>query len=314
MLSVLFLVSTQAAATDIPREFRGLWLTGKSCGEVTGFGLFANDFGLTGSLAAGKDDKFTLYIFGKEVVTEAKPDRLVVRLPSSGKSSGDNFFVREIKDGHLTSYSSSAPDKRTDGFHCASPAARDPHALVVTRMLSRLDTFVRAYSDIADKCSATVEQSPPCLAQIVALIDVNGDGKIAPAEVTTFLRHYAPAMILFGDKDAKVRQGYRTVIVDPDDLAGIEAAAAIFGPFLTNIVFSNFDYDGNGFLSAAEIGIVLKQEGVPGGAGEAIRMLSESREQAEGALGAVGGLTDMLGPKTSKGHTPIPRPELPGDE
>ncbi len=289
----------QAAAAEFPANFRGLWLAGGSCNAVTGYTLLASDFGVTGLFKPAGDGKFVVYGFDTEVIVDAAPDRMVVHYPFGDAAGGD--LVRELKNGKIQAHLASKPDVTTVGFRCDTADTGDARARPLLRLLRRLDGFVRAYSDVAEKCRPKADLKI-CAARIVAMFDLNGDGKISPAELTTFLRHYLPATLLFGDgdKNTVLRQGYRGVSIDPDDLGAVEVAAAMFGPFLTNIVFSNFDFDGNGFLTADEVALAVKEEGLPGGAGGAIRLLSQSREQAEEALGALGGMAGALNNKGGK--------------
>ncbi len=301
-VALFSLVAGQAAAAEFPPNFRGLWLAGGSCGAVTGYTLFASDFGVTGVLKANGDGKFVVFGFGGDVIVDAASDRMVVHYPFPDAAGSD--LVRELRDGKINAHLSSKPDTVTTGFRCDTVDTGDARARPLLRVLHRLDRFVRAYSDVADQCRPDADVKT-CAARIVAMFDLNGDGKIAPAEATTFLRHYLPATLLFGggDKDMILRQGYRGVTIDPDDLAAVEAATMVFGPFLTNILFSNFDFDGNGFLTVDEVALAVKEEGLPDGAGGAIRLLSQSREQAEEAFGALGGMAGgMLGGKPDKPH------------
>jgi len=46
-----------------------------------------------------------------------------------------------------------------------------------------------------------------------------------------------------------------------DEVRASQAAATIVAPLISNMLMANLDYDGNGFLTADEIGITLKGEG-----------------------------------------------------
>jgi hypothetical protein len=96
---------------------------------------------------------------------------------------------------------------------------------------------------------------------IVGILDVNKDGKVAPAEITKFLRDTAKYVVLFNMKpsvnDPNVFVGSFTL----DEVRASQAAATMAAPLISNMVMANLDYDGSGFLTADEIGITLKGEG-----------------------------------------------------
>ena len=302
----------QPAEKQFPAEFRGLWFSGKSCEEADRFVLFGPSFGLVGALKPQAEGKFALTTFAADIVVEAKPDRLTVTRAEGGDKKP---LVREIKNGTMATYPQDAPDKKFDSRHCANPGARDPQAQPLLRLLRRVEILARNYADVADACRDPAKLEP-CAAALIKVLDVNGDGKISPAELTTFLRHNAPLTGFMGGAE-KEGKGYKSVTVDTEDLSGIEAAMTAFGPFITNVIFSNADFDGNGFLTADELVLVLKEENLGGGIDTA-KLLSDSRKHAEDAFTAAGGLSQMLGgpnaPKPDTGAAPEVKPDAPPND
>ncbi|WP_198372564.1 EF-hand domain-containing protein [Roseomonas rosulenta] len=82
--------------------------------------------------------------------------------------------------------------------------------------------------------------APPCLAALVAVGDVSGDGKLGVAEVARLLRGVAWAMAA---QDAGTPEALATAV----GLGSIAALAA------ARLIVDGLDFDGDGRLSAAEL-------------------------------------------------------------
>ena len=300
----------QPADKQFPAEFRGLWFAGKSCDEVDRFVLFGGNFGLVGGLKPAADGKFAMTSFGADIIADAKPGRLAVTRAEGDKSK---LLVREIKDATMVTYPQDTPDKKFDSRHCDNPTPKDAQGVALLRLVRRVEVLAKNYADVAAACGDPAKLDP-CAAAIVKVLDINGDGKVAPAELTTFLRHNAPLTGFIGGTEKEGR-GYKSMTIDTEDLSSIEVGMTAFGPFLTNVIFSNADFDGNGFITPDEIVLLLKQENIGGGIDTA-KLLNDSRKHAEDAFNAAGGLSQMLGvgPKPDMGGGPGGPPSIPQPE
>jgi len=286
----------KSAGLTWPKEFRGLWFQGKSCDEVRGFDLTSSDFILRGALRSQADGKFTISVVSGDAVTETQPARVVTRLM---RASGPDKqltavpLVSEIKDGRKTTFWQDRPNAKSQFQHCASPKMTDPRVGDFLKFLRRAEFVINAYSDLSDRCADPASVSDACIGAIVHLLDLNGDGKIAPAELTTFFRRYAAVGLLLGGKDGPNHS--KIVTVDPSDLESIEAGAAVFGPFLTNIVFANFDYGANGFLTSDDIALGFRENNGSSGMTDPGRLLTDAKQQAAQAFTGLSELGQLFG-------------------
>jgi hypothetical protein len=285
-----------------PKEFRGLWFQGKSCDEIRGFSLTASTFTLSGQLHPQAEGKFGLVVFSNDILSETQPNRIVARLM---RREADKQFVEipsisEIKDGRKITYWQDRPNGKFQFQHCATVKTADPRGQDFIKFLRRAEFVFNGYSDLSDRCADPASVSNACIGAIVHLLDLNGDGKIAPAELTTFFRRYAGVGLLLGGKDGP-NHG-KIVTIDPADLESIEAGAAIFGPFLTNIVFANFDYGATGFLTADDIALGLRENNGSSGMTDPGRLLTDAKQQAAQAFTGLSELGQLfgLGPSAPK--------------
>jgi hypothetical protein len=282
-------------AAEFPAAFHGLWFSGASCDQVDGYVITGGNFQLFGALSPRGDGKYMVGRQDTDIIVAAAPDRLVtrgVREAPTPQGAVPSQIVSEIKNGRRSFYWQDEPAKQSQLFHCDKATPRDPRAGDLLIFLGRVDALDQGYATIAAACRNAQTAPGPCGAAIVRFLDVNGDGKLSPAEITTFLRRYAPVAVLLNAGHGK---GRGMGAVDPVALAGVEAATAMFGPFLTNVIFSNFDLDGNGFLTADELVLALKEEAATGGTIDTTHLLDESRKQLEDAMAGMRGLAQMLG-------------------
>ncbi|MGH6989424.1 MAG: hypothetical protein ACREFD_03395 [Stellaceae bacterium] len=294
-LAAILIIATASAATtraaEYPAAFRGLWYSGASCDKIEGFVFTGKKFQLMGGLSPLANGKFRYVPTGADVILTATPDRIVTRGTRQVPTPRPGQLVSEIKNGQRAFYWQGEEAQGWRMFHCKQPRTAAASASTFVFFLVRLGTLEAGAETLLKPCGNGAATPGPCAAAVVKLLDINGDGKLSPAEITTFMRRYAPVMTFFGgDQDNGNPQE-----IDPATLAGIEGATAILGPFMTNVVLSNFDYDGNGFLSTGEIVLALKQENAAGTSIDAASLLSQSQKQLDNAMGAVGGLTQMLG-------------------
>lgn len=311
-IAALFLIMTPiqsasaaGSASLFPAPFRGLWFSGKSCAGVEGFLLTERHYELYGSFTPEHGGKFTFGRDNSDIIVSATPERLVTRSNSptaNPPGAGAREVVSEVKPGRRVFHWQDQPAKPWALFHCDKATTRDPRGGIMLVFLRRLDDLNHVYDALAAPCGKAGTAPAPCAAAIVRVLDINHDGKVSPAEVTTFLRRYAPLTETMTSDD----KSGKPISFDPGDFAAIEGATAIVGPFVSNVVFSNFDYDANGLLSADEIVLALQQENAGGGGIDVQSLLSQSREQVENAMSAVGGLTQMLGASSKQhgGHAP----------
>jgi hypothetical protein len=151
------------------------------------------------------------------------------------------------------------------------------------------------YNHLQETCTRSEGRSyDECAEVIVGILDVNKDGKIAPAEITKFLRDTAKYLVLFNMKPAVSDPNVFVGSFTLDEVRASQAGATIVAPLISNMVMANLDYDGNGFLTAYEIGITLKGEGGVT-TSDLGSVFGGARSRLNDLVLAITGLTQLLG-------------------
>lgn len=134
--------------------------------------------------------------------------------------------------------------------------------------------FLERWNALEATCHAGSESE--CWEAAVALVDLSGDKKLAQAEIGRVLRSAAHLVgyeltvsndRIRGTGDSLLRN-LRLGVTDINDAA---ASASLFGPIVSSAFLSWYDYDGDGFVSEAEVlqdfsrnelvGMIRKPEG-----------------------------------------------------
>lgn len=136
--------------------------------------------------------------------------------------------------------------------------------------------FLGALERIEAACQAGT--APACLAAVVAVGDISGDGLLGTAEIARLLRGAAWAL-------AARDGGEPEMLAAAAGLGGFAALAA------ARLMVEGLDYDGDGRLSAAELG--QDRAAFPPGAGDAAGRPLALESLAEGA-GLLRGLVERL--------------------
>lgn len=97
--------------------------------------------------------------------------------------------------------------------------------------------FLGALERLEAACTGPAE---PCIAALVAVGDVSGDGALGTAEIARLLR--GAAWVLAAQEGGSA-----------ETLAGVTAAGAVGGLLAAQLMVGSLDYDGDGRLSAAEL-------------------------------------------------------------
>jgi hypothetical protein len=258
----------QPVAKEWPRGFQGIWFGGSSCDDATSYLYTSREYEINGSLVADIEGKFTLSLITADVIQSAEAEKTIRILSRVNPDTGQHETQKLI--------SLVSGDVRTNEFspgwdgqmsvvsfrHCITPYSKRHSIPVYNAFYKALSIAADNYNRLQETCTrAEGRFYDECAAVIVGVLDVNKDGKIAPAEITKFLRDTAKYVVLFNMKpsvnDPNVFVGSFTL----DEVRASQAAAAIVAPLISNMVMANLDYDGSGSLTAGEIAITLKGEG-----------------------------------------------------
>ena len=144
--------------------------------------------------------------------------------------------------------------------------------------------FATHIQRLVDDCSGQVRE-PSCLTDFWKMADVSGDGALSIAEVTRVLRILAGHIGYqdYLEKHVQYRASPTPGQEKPEnDEALVVLGAATVGPFMSNALMANYDYDDDGLLSLRE---VQSDIAAPVSVSSVDRLSGEIRSHAREAFG-----------------------------
>lgn len=294
------LASAGAAETpkklqEIPSGFRGAWYLG-TCDDADFRIFFGDTYIISGSTTPsnGTDSRQIQYtqvvdlLAGKFETIEPK---LVVVRQQNPFTNESEHITFDISSGILRQDTDGRPETTQSWTRCAEPKRGGQSFPIYTQFFRDADELLTTLTAVRARCMSA---SSDCVQAIMELVDVDKNGKIAPAEVVRFIRRAAKLSMLFRGTSSSDDPTMRFVTLAPDTIADAQMAAATFGPVLANLIFANVDYNGDGFISADEIAITMKQ--LPDiAAADTNQWVTEAKQKANDLLPALQGLANMLG-------------------
>ncbi len=177
---------------------------------------------------------------------------------------------------------------------------------------------VEDFGDVVGVCK--IEDSGACGKAVWSFIDITGDDRLTPAELSRFLRVASEWTVAeqIGLREAVGKLGFGGGAVDENmGRAGAVAMAFLSGPFTARLVLDNYDYDGNGMLERGEVfadsdekafvdAIKRQMEQLPQYAAMAMMAVMAAQEQATGDGDS--GATMMMTPEPVPAPAPAPEP------
>lgn len=175
--------------------------------------------------------------------------------------------------------------------------ARPPALLGAT--LGEAIAVFWAMDDIIEQCSndAVGGCVETLVSTLVSTLDVSGDDRLSAAEISRAIRavsvYFSYEAEVAGNLSKKTKAG--APVADTDALVplsniyGATAAFSIAAPFVVTSLLNSYDYDGDGFLDAAEI--LQDREDLDL---DALMLAVGSRLGEEGVRGVISALTGMV--------------------
>jgi hypothetical protein len=294
------LASAEAAESsqkllEIPGSFRGAWYLG-TCDNADFRIFFGDTYIVSGSTTPsnGTDPRQTQYT---QVVVSLTgnfetigPNRIVVHQQNPFTDEIE-YITFDINSGILRQDKDGQPETTQSWTRCAEPK-RDGQPLAIYAQFFRdADELLTSLTAVRARCTSA---SADCVQTIIELLDVDRNGKIAPAEVARFIRRAAKLSMLFRGAPSSDDPTVRFVTLDPDAIVAAQMAAARFGPALTSLIFANLDYNGDGLIGADEIATTMEQ--MPDiTAADTDRWVTEAKQNENDLLPALQRLANMLG-------------------
>jgi EF hand len=284
------LAATGPSGQEIPDPLRGAWYTGQACSNVSGYVFHGPDWEL---FVSGSQGSYTSLFSPLRIESIAPDGSVVVRAfrmdPATERWTAEKFAWK-LDAGGITSAFTSGPPHETHAIRCANPQQDGKNWLLYSYFLSDLTNLLTSFSAIQHDCGGDQQA---CAADLMQMLDADKDGKIAPAEIVNFLRRASKLGPLVG----KNVSGTDVITADftLDQVIGAELGMAVVGPVIANVVMANFDYNGDGFIEASELALVLQQLGLPANPGTLAGLVASARDSAARAFKSLDALQQLLG-------------------
>ena len=268
-----------------PAKYRGLWFQGNSCASPRGFKLISRDLLYSGTLEPNGRGQFVIWTYRTYEIYDRPEQRIGVHVH-------DKISIAERVSDRMFQIQTDLSDTTADFFRCDSPAVRDPETKHYVEVLRRVASVLADYDKLEAVCRPLDRLAHGCAEEIVHMADINGDGKISPAELTSFMRRAVSVGMMLG---GPAQQGGREIPVGVDELADLDTEAAMFAPFIARTAFANLDFNNDGFLSVEEIATGLQREDFAAALLNGNRVFGAGTTRAAEAYAAFDGLTRLFG-------------------
>ena len=150
-----------------------------------------------------------------------------------------------------------------------------------------------AMDDLRSQCSSG--QPRRCVDQLISLLDVSRDRRLSAAEISRGLRALG-AFVAYETAAAQQRSAAGAAASMAQDAVPVDSlytgvlAVGVAAPFVTGSLLDSYDYDGDGFLSSAEL--LQDRDDLDL---EAMTVALAARLGEDGVRGAFSGLLGLLG-------------------
>ena len=267
LLVLLLMAAAPAAAQGIPEPMRGTWAQGECTAPEALLHVTGRSLARLPAEGAAKLVRFRS-LRGQDGWT----------LGIGGGAEAPRVMLRSAGDGLETV----EPDAKTrdDRLPGGAPVMRWSRCATPPPVLALLHGEGLAFLGAMERIEAACQggTAPACLAAVVAVGDVSGDGLLGTAEIARLLRGAAWAL-------AAQDGGAPDMLAAAAGLGGFAALAA------ARLMVEGLDYDGDGRLSAGELG--QDRAAFPPGTGDATGRPLALESLAEGA-GLLRGLVERL--------------------
>lgn len=133
-----------------------------------------------------------------------------------------------------------------------------PPAVLAATLGEALSVFSEMDA-VRERCSGG--ESGGCVEALVATLDVSGDDRLSAAEIARAIRavsvYFSYEASAAGQRaeaaEAGASVGISQAAVPLPNIYGATAAFGVLAPFVTTSLLDSYDYDGDGFLGAAEL-------------------------------------------------------------
>ncbi len=281
---------------SVPTALQGAWYVGESCSDVTSY-FFRGD-GWSVGIEEQADSETIEADSSLFSVLQLEPDGSMV-VSSYWEDPVKRAFVpAKFKltrsgsriVGAFVSPSGAVKVPKISEIRCDNPEIAGKPWPLVADYLSDLTGLLDSISTVQHACNTDPHA---CADAVVSVLDLNHDGKVSAAELVSFFRRVSKLGILFGKTVPGTSMSHAEFTLE--QVMGAELGAAVVGPIFAQIVMSNIDDDGDGFIEPNELETFLRQVGMPSGHGYLGRLIESAKDSAEQAAHSLNTWEQLLG-------------------
>jgi hypothetical protein len=260
---------------------------------VTSYVYTSATYELSGRFVADRDGYFRILLATSGIIRSADAEK-VIRLVTS-KQPPTTFIERVAGKIRTHEFTRDGETSIVSFRHCDSPKSNRLSLKAYDTFYKDLFGLLDNYNRLCAACQVRENGSDEqCAKLIIGMLDVNGDGRIAPAEITKFLREASKFVVLAKAIADPNSPNVFSVEFTLDAAGAAQAAAVVLAPWISRMVMENMDYDGNGFITADEVRITLE------GRADFNSILERVRNQFPDLIPAITSLGPILGGRMDK--------------
>lgn len=286
----------QAGGPSVPKALQGAWYVGQSCHDVTSY-FFRGD-GWSVGIAEQADSQTIVAHSSAFSVLKVEPDGPMIvssywKDPTTGEYVPAQFKLSPANgaiEGSYVSPPAAAKTPKISEIRCDNPEVAGKPWPLAPLYLDGLTSILDSVSKVQNACNA---EAKACADAIIAVLDLNHDGKVSPAELVSVFRAATKLSFLLGKTVPGTTMAHAEFTLD--DVRGAELGAAVVGPIFAQIVMANIDYDGDGFVEHGELETFLHQVGIPPASGYLGQLVGSAKRSVEQAGHSLGALEQLLG-------------------
>ncbi|MGH7117691.1 MAG: hypothetical protein ACREFP_01620 [Acetobacteraceae bacterium] len=286
----------QAHGLSVPDALQGAWYVGQSCNDVTSY-FFRGD-GWSVGITEQADSQAIVASSSAFSVLKVEPDGSMIvssywkdpttggYVPAQFKLTPENAAI----EGTYVAPAGATKTPKISEIRCDNPEVAGKPWPLASLYLAGLTRMLESVSKVQRACNA---EAKACAGAIVAVLDLNHDGKVSPAEIVSFFRAATKLGFLLGKTVPGTTMVHAAFTLD--DVSGAELGAAVVGPIFAQVVMANIDYDGDGFIEQNELETFLGQVGIPPASGYVGQLIGSAKSSVEQAGHSLGALEQLLG-------------------
>ncbi len=281
---------------SVPAALQGAWYVGESCSDVTSY-FFRGD-GWSIGIEEQADSETIEADSSLFSVLQIEPDGSMI-VSSYWEDPVKRAFVPATFKltpsgsrivGSFVSPPGAVNVPKISEIRCDNPEIAGKPWPLVSDYLSDLTGILDSISTVQNACNTDAHA---CADAVVSVLDLNHDGKVSSAELVSFFRRASKLGILLGKTVPGTSMSHAEFTLE--QVTGAELGAAVVGPIFAQIVMSNIDYDGDGFIEPGELETFLRQVGMPPGHGYLGRLIESAKNSAEQAARSLNAWEQLLG-------------------